>query len=147
MQISKGDVAILQTSDSGSFWHESYMYKVSPGVRVVRNCLCVYGASVTFISTGYTYHKYDPRAGDWMIILVVVLVNVVKTDIQHLGPIRNTYWKHCVCLWWVAVPHYPQKYRGPRTRPRRRLTRNIRTRVGDSPLSQRSAIAKVAIAM
>jgi len=44
--------------------------KFEQGLGSVKKCLGVYGVSVTFMSTGYMYHEYDQRAGDWMMILV-----------------------------------------------------------------------------
>ena len=38
--------------------------KFEQGLGYVRKCLRVYGVSVTFMSTGYMYHKYDLRTGD-----------------------------------------------------------------------------------
>jgi len=43
-RISKGDVAVLQTSDFGLFWHDSCGYKVWPGVRVGQKVPpCIWG--------------------------------------------------------------------------------------------------------
>ena len=42
--ISEGDVTVLQTSDLGLFWHDSYRYKVWAGVRVGQKVPpCVWG--------------------------------------------------------------------------------------------------------
>ena len=44
MRISKGDVAVLQTSDLGLFWHDSCRYKVWAVVRVGQKVpRCVWG--------------------------------------------------------------------------------------------------------
>ena len=38
--------------------------KFEQGLGYVKKCLHVYEVSVTFMSTGYMYHEYDPCTGD-----------------------------------------------------------------------------------
>ena len=65
--ISNGDVAVFFT-DLDSQWPNSWRSEVWAGVRDVAalqvKCLRVYGVSVTFMSTGYMYHRYDLRTSD-----------------------------------------------------------------------------------
>jgi len=56
----------------------------------VRKCLGVYGVSVTFMSTGYMYHKYDLRTGDWMTVWCQPATSPVNT--------KHTYVCVCVCV-------------------------------------------------
>jgi len=71
--ISNGDIAVFSR-----IWTCSGLIRGDPkfgqGLGYIAALqvkgLRVYGVSVTFMSTGYMYHRYDLRTGDWMMILI-----------------------------------------------------------------------------
>jgi len=130
-----GDVDIKRRrrsffTDLDSQWPNLWRSEVWAGVRNVAalqmKCLkwSVYGVTVTFMSTGYMYHRYDLRTGDWMMIListgdvavsspfntkhtyVCVFVCVCVCSIRRLS---GTQWRLKLRVWSTACWLWTQR--------------------------------------
>jgi len=93
--ISNGDIAVFSR-----IWTCSGLIRGDPkfgqGLGYIAALqvkgLRVYGVSVTFMSTGYMYHRYDLRTGDWMMILIST------GDVTVSSPFNTKHTYRCVCV-------------------------------------------------